>query len=40
MSKSVPAKPLWYRVTFPQETAFQTMRRYQDPVAAMACPIV
>lgn len=27
--------PLWYRVNFPQETAFQTMRRYQDPVAAM-----
>jgi monofunctional glycosyltransferase len=26
--------PLWYRVTFPRETAFQAMRRHQDPVAA------
>lgn len=26
--------PLWYRVTFPRQTAFQAMRRRQDPVAA------
>lgn len=25
--------PVWYRVTFPRETAFQAMRRDQDPAA-------
>ncbi len=26
--------PLWYRVTFPRETAFQAMRRHENPEAA------
>ena len=26
--------PLWYRFNFPRETAFMTMRRHADPVAA------